>query len=255
MADSSLLGLGVRETRRGGSSSQGGAAVASGLEVRGIGETTARIRDWQALALYIVGFTSKAVAHIVLTDAKKHAPYDTGELYDSGYVKDSGGPGGVNTTVAESLGISAIDSLGGEGGTPMEGSERYAALITNIQTSFTQRDYFGTGMRTFHRYVVGFSAPHAALIHENPRGIKFNPGPITLTTKQRMPYPNEQKKDHFLLDAFNNNRDRYSQAMMANFQRLDAAFTERQSGAYRPAPAAGLSSGAGRPRLVRPGGR
>lgn len=239
---SSLTGLGVNETRRGGRSAQSGAAQASGLSVSGIDETVDNIKNWLALSLYITAFTSEKIARRVLATAKKHVPYDTGDLYDSGYVSRADSVGGGGAPLSERLGITTID----------ENVEGVAgALITNIQQSFSQVGMFGGGQRTFFKWVAGFTSDHAAVVHENPKGVHPFQQPPTSRSGLSMP-TNDPKFDHFMLYAFNQHKSEYSAAMMQNLAMLNATFQARAtSQKTAESKAFGLSRGAGAPRLVR----
>lgn len=238
---STLTGLGINEMRRGGRSAQAGAAQASGLSVEGVEWTRDNLKNWLALSLYITAFTSEKIARRVLATAKKHVPYDTGDLYDSGYVSRADSVGAGGAALSERLGITTIEEN-------VEGVE--GALITNIQQSFSRMDYFGTGQRTFFKWVAGFTSDHAAVVHENPRGVSFQPPP---TSKSGYSMPtNDPKFDHFMLYAFNQHKSEYSGAMMQNLATLNAQFGARAAGQKAAeSKGFGLSRGAGAPRLVR----
>lgn len=233
---STISGLGD-DWKRGGRSALAGLTQAQGLSITGIQETIQNLRDWGAMAVYVTSFTSRRVAHSVKISSQRIVPYDTGELFDSAFIDTVAG--------AEESGLLSKFTVEGIGGN-VEGTVNYSAFIPTIAPNFQLPGNVG-GMRTFTKYVVGYSADHAAVVHENPFSREWN-------QDTNSPYP-DRKRDHFLLHAYNMHRDAYSGAMYQGIAMTLKAIDARVSVSRRPAVAPGLSAGTGRPRLVKPGAK
>jgi len=208
---SSLLGVGSQTKRGGVSSFQAGA---HGLTVTGGADVNEMLETWGAMAVYVTSFVSSAVAHSVFNDSQNRVPYDTGELYESGYHESMSG-------IADSLPLTVKIAEN------VVGTEDYARVLPKINTSFTHRASGragNLGARTYNQYGVGYTAPHAAVVHET--NIKYHQPPLSASNLQ-MPHPEHEKTSHFLLKAYENHRAYYTNAMIAGIQQtIDAIGTE-----------------------------
>lgn len=227
-------------------------AQAAGLTVIGGDAVSEALRTWGAMVVYTTAFISRATAESVKAASDKRVPEKTGELLDSGFVSsgasafgspDSGSSGLIGGKFSPAIGS-------------IEGTPDYARVIPTISPTFSLKmGNFGT--RTFHKYVVGYTADHAAVVHENPHGAQFQQPPTT-SIGRTMKF-NHPKKSHFLLDAYNEHREFYSMAMYRGIQQtINAmgAIGRRQTAAIN-AQAKAASSGFNpsmQPRPRKPGG-
>lgn len=167
-------------------------AIGSGLSVTGIEETAGNFRDFSKLALFMTGLTSKKTAEAILKKALRHTPYDTGDLFDSGFVSSAG-----DSPMGDFPRPTVIDEN-------IEGTVAAYAKGLAVTASFQGKSGF-YGNRTFVKYVVGFTADHAVLVHENPIGMQFR-------QETNSPF-DDTKMDHFLLLAYQAYEPRFSNAM------------------------------------------
>lgn len=219
--------------RTGALSSEAGG----GIRVHGEEFTVRNIRDVDMGAVFAAAFVNARTAYAVLDRSFDYVPYKTGELMSTGKV-GSGSDFGDNDPFG---GRMPTPSLRGEG----EGNWSAKDLTAGFSgaqaiTSVSMRS--GIAVRTFQRYWVGYTADHAALVHENPYNYKFKQG--------TGPRPTTIKQDHFLLQAYRDLEPVYSAA-----HHIALATVIEAIGARAETQKRGLSAGTGRPRLVKPGGR
>lgn len=216
-------------------------AVGSGkrtgqLRVDGLQETADNISEWGSLTAYLVELTSKKTATSIIVYSNKIVPFDTSELQQSAFVDSVGGADAAGQLSGRTI----------QAGASMEGTVNYAMLIPEISTVFSvsQRKFGGT--RQYTKYACGYTAHHAAIVHENPYNAHWNPSSKSGVTNM---FGDGPKKDHFLLEAYNMHKDKFSQAMKAGIEQVNARFAARV--AQRKGALPGLSSGTGPPRLVK----
>lgn len=206
------------------------------LRVDGMQETVQNLNEWGSITAYITSLTSKKVAQSIMGYSNRILPFDTGELMDSGFIDtvegaDAGGKLSGRT-------IAASDSK--------EGTVEYANLIPEISTAFTVAQKGFGGSRTYTKYACGYTADHAATVHENPFNAQWN---TSSKSGQKNPFGDGPKRDHFLLEAYNAHKDKFSLAMKAGIEQVNAQFEARVSSRNRALP--GLSAGTGKPRLIK----
>lgn len=213
-------------------------AIDAGLSVDNMMEVIGDLRSWMSMAAYITAFTSNRVAHLVFNYSQRRVPYDTGELYDSGYVDTVAGAelGGKLTK------LTVIEENA-------EGTPDFIAVnLRDIQPGFSLPSNVGVGgMRTYNKYAVGYTADHSSIVHENPYGMQFNQGAVSRSGRP-VPHANHRKMDHFLLNAYHAYASRYSNAMRMGIEQLNAQF--RSKSTARAMAKSGLSPGKGPPRLI-----
>lgn len=214
------------------------AASQSALAVEGIQETISALKDFTQMALYTTTIISKAVAMSILDHAQRHTPYDTGELLYSGFVQSGDAfKQYTHSRMAGRLSPSVSNDVSGIGVFNAIQPELEGSLVIGA----TGRIGF---QRTFTRWVVGFDADHAVIVHENPHDWDF------WKSQGKGPYPSDQKTDHFLLNSYDAHRDVFSSAMQIGIQRLIGRTAVLAAASKGKAPTA-LTSGIGRPILVR----
>lgn len=218
-----------------------GAAITQepAVSVSGIEPTLRALWEWQEMAVYVTTFTSGQVAKGVFFESQRHVPYDTGELYDSGFVEQVERIQGSaeHSTIFGKQSPVIDESFPGVGDL-----NKYFPDMSSLITVPT----FGkTGpMRGYTRWMVGYDAPHAVLVHENLRNIaEWGQG--------KGPYPSEQKWDHFLLKAYEKHQDVFSAAMKAGIEASINAIGVKAAAMAKSAPAPGLAAGVGKPRLIK----
>jgi len=206
------------------------------LRVDGMQETINNLETWGSITAYLVSLTSRKTATSIMVYSNKIVPFDTSELQSSGFID----------TVE---GAEAAGQLSGRTvptGTSLEGTVEYANLIPEITTVFSvpQRKFGGT--RQYTKYACGYTADHAAVVHENPFNAVWHTSSISGV---KNPFGDGPKRDHFLLEAYNAHKDKFSQAMKAGIEQINARFAARVS--QRAGALPGLSAGTGRPRLIK----
>lgn len=206
------------------------SAFGSGLAITGVHETAGNFRDFSKLALFMTGFTSKRVALAVFKKSQRHVPYDTGELFDSGYVSYAG------YTSERTDNPTVIDEN-------IEGTVAAYVKGLAVRGMFTGASGF-FAVRQFTNYSVGYTADHAVLIHENPPTAS-SPTGMQFRQDTKSPF-RDLKTDHFLLNSYHAYKHRFSAAMLIGMKGVEDAIA-----AIAAKQATALSSGAGKPRLVR----
>ncbi len=212
----------------------------SGLSVDGIETTIRNIDVWGNVIAYVANLTSKSVAESIMIYSNKILPFDTGELMDSGFVE---------TVEGSSIGIKVtnVETDSQEGAYAL--AKEMGNLAPDLTPSFMARGGLGR-MRTYTKYACGYTAEHAATVHENKFNVEWNPSSKTGRTN---PFGDGAKRDHFLLEAYDHHKDKFSQAMKTGIEQANARIAIIAAG-NAPKPAAlptALSSGGGRPRLIK----
>lgn len=201
-------------------------AITSGLTVHGADDVRNNLRNWSGLSVFVTAFTCKRTAEAVFKKSQRHVPVDTAELYESGYISEVGGADAAAfsraTVIEENI----------------EGTVAAYAKSLAVKASFTGPSGF-FGKRVFTKYSVGYLAPHASIVHENPFGqVWRNDSPNREF--------NDPKMDHFLLNAYHMYAHRHSNAVKAGLKEIEIAIA-----ATAAKQARALSSGSGMPRLVK----
>jgi hypothetical protein len=208
----------------------------AGTDMSGVRETKWALLEWGQLAAFATNITSKALALKIIRYSQKIVPFDTGELQWSAF---------VDTTEAMGNSLSySVDVAGKE----TEGTIEFSSVMPGFSTQMVRQGNFG-GTRTYTKYVCGYTAHHAAKVHENEAGVPvFHSQSVSGVAN---PFGDGPKRDHFLLEAYNAHKDQFSQAMIAGIQEVDKAFRDKYA-QIQGAPAKTALSGApGKPRLVK----
>jgi len=225
---------------------QSGRKVGKGTNyVEGI-DGVVRVMAWfETTALVVTHMTSKLVAHSIFNESQWHVPYDTSELYDSGYWGEAGLAlsGSISTGIEFEAGVPSIPQK--------EGVDSIIATV-NKDAIFRGSGRGGVPPRPYVKYAVGYTAEHAVVVHENPRGQVWNQDAWAKRKAQG------NKKDHFLKDAYDNHRDVFSKAMHAGIaatiamagQQAEPPQMQTAATVKPPQTQAGLAV-PGAPRLVR----
>lgn len=211
------------------------------IRVHGEGYTIRNIRDVDMGAVFVASLISARTAYAILDRSFNYVPYKTGELMASGTV-GSASEFGDNDPFG---GRVPVDSLSSRGSGEWNDRDLTAGMTGDkILGTVTMKS--GVATRTFNRYWCGYTAHHAAVVHENPYSWEFKQG--------KGPRPQHKKQDHFLLKAYRELEPFFSAAQAAALSAILTAINARAE-AQKRAMMGALSAGTGRPRLVKPGGR
>lgn len=205
------------------------------LRVDGAQETVGNLNAWGSITAYLVELTSKNVAISIIRYAQRIVPFDTGELQESAFVDSVEGAEAGSKLSGRTIPI----------GQSAEGTVEYSNLIPEISQTFSAPGNFG-GHRMYTKYACGYTADHAATVHENPFNAQWN---TSSKSGVKNPFGDGPKRDHFLLEAYNAHKDKFSQAMKMGIEQINQQFQARVASRTKALP--GLSAGTGKPRLIK----
>lgn len=205
------------------------------LRVDGMQETVENLNEWGSITVYLVELTSKNVATSIMQYSNRIVPFDTSELQSSGFIDSVAGAEAGGKLTGRTVPV----------GGSKEGTVEYANLIPEITPSFQAPGGLGR-MRAYTKYACGYTADHAATVHENPHNAQWNP---SSKSGVKNPFGDGPKRDHFLLEAYNAHKDKFSAAMKAGIEQSNAKLEARFAARLNKLP--GLSAGTGKPRLIK----
>jgi hypothetical protein len=210
--------------RRTGARPTDGGSSGGGIRVHGVADTTDNLHLTATTAVYTTAFINLRHALMVLDRSLDYVPWKTGELFESGVI---GSVEGDFTSESDPFrGLGSVDKFDTPGHMAVAGSVSFKV---------------GAVTRTFSRYYIGFTAAHAAIIHETEANYNQNTG--------KRPHKGP-KGSHYLLRAYQELEHRFSAAHHAAL-----AYVVELAGMRAAKAPTALSAGGGRPRLIRPGGR